>query len=1285
MTDAVRSESTAITMAAKDWVDRYRSDRAEGTAEVLTFLLQSCGVTSQVVTPEECETTGADDIKNAADEAAQEEGLEEVLGGRTAAARHLRASYKEMWDKLIREGAMANILQGGFFLDKVVDLVIALSTSVVRDLRKVATVTTAQISISLLHVVATLEESRDTAAGQQAAEQAKKDGRGGKAAGDRANAFARQVQQATSAIRELLNYIESIFNSVFTIRFRDVDPEIRLAVVQGIGRWMQLLPATFLSSSYLKYVAWAVSDKDAAVRLEACSVLCVLYSHPGNAAQLREFTGRFSVRFQELMLDKDDAVAVAGVKLVSQLIRLGHFPVTVGSHVVRLMSDAAPALRSAAADLVAGMLRELGKEALENAVKQGDVAAEGGGASSRGGAKKNAGKKNNPKNKNKNSLAAAVQSPEECELAGVLRVLRMLAAEEAQLPESQAPPLAEGVVALVVGSLSHRAAALRDWQLMVDWLKSDFADEVFGQRAVSDLLNCFLAGLRCAAGSGVHHAAAGGRGARDKLAAARSKARQDATHAVQNDLQSLVQKFQSDPAEVATIVSLISELKLEVFSMKREEKKLAAVLTTVKDVFFKHADPISTNACADALVCCARTGPDTTRDAARAVLADTVSKTIAELQKAAAGLQAAGREELEEGTTAYRSSHGEEESAVLFAARGATCRAAALVAVHPSGFAESTAARESVNRILEVSAAEIPLPAHIVSAAACAALLVLVHDLKEIDADNPDLIALGQISESQAAFASQLEAIALYSNESDDAELCKGIAAVHADFMTVFSATTLPEKLQEVMYRPSDAAVTSFWKNMEFALVHVPGTPSMDEEHGAVGGGASTNTAVVGRRESGAGGEELPTPAQVVARLCATACVPQYRQLSAQLLSYWESPNAPEVGDIAKELIKCLKGVAPSHLPLIYFGALQASYSRCKEEAAAMFEAGELTPEQYNDEQLVLQPFLELSTKISHSLAGFNSPPTTVTYLAEEGAKWALEGAPDRLDFLQGASYFMIKVKGSAAAAIAASLEAAGVAAGAPDRESDEVGDDWDLFFQYCDVLREQAAKPTGGTKSRKVKSTATDKTAAAARRISFAPGAAGGGAGGSDSEEENEEDAVVAADARPRVSSAKKKKPTTAAAAAKKKVKKTAEAEAAAPQRASRHRGTQEPVVEMIEDSSDEDQQLHDDDDGDQGEDMDVDIMVAQRKLQVHREERVVLPLAPSESDEEEEQGEEEEDEVEFEDAGDIMPTEEQLPGLDRFITRGVIVQQASDDDDDEEEEEDEQPQRLARCPRRN
>ncbi len=52
-----------------------------------------------------------------------------------------------------------------------------------------------------------------------------------------------------------------VFEAVAAHRFRDISEEVRSVVIVGIGNWIELLPSMFLQDAYLKYLAWALSDK----------------------------------------------------------------------------------------------------------------------------------------------------------------------------------------------------------------------------------------------------------------------------------------------------------------------------------------------------------------------------------------------------------------------------------------------------------------------------------------------------------------------------------------------------------------------------------------------------------------------------------------------------------------------------------------------------------------------------------------------------------------------------------------------------------------------------------------------------------------------------------------------------------------------------------------------------------------------------------------------------------------------------------------------------------------
>lgn len=81
------------------------------------------------------------------------------------------------------------------------------------------------------------------------------------ATGERMMSFKRTLERSQRQVSELKQTIINLFQAVTAHRFRDVADDIRAVAIQGIAAWIQLLPATFLQDQYLKYLAWALSDK----------------------------------------------------------------------------------------------------------------------------------------------------------------------------------------------------------------------------------------------------------------------------------------------------------------------------------------------------------------------------------------------------------------------------------------------------------------------------------------------------------------------------------------------------------------------------------------------------------------------------------------------------------------------------------------------------------------------------------------------------------------------------------------------------------------------------------------------------------------------------------------------------------------------------------------------------------------------------------------------------------------------------------------------------------------
>jgi cohesin complex subunit SA-1/2 len=132
-------------------------------------------------------------------------------------------------------------------------------------------------------------------------------------------------------------------------RYRDVDPEIRMACIRAIGSWIVSYPSLFLQDLYLKYIGWTLNDKvclkintyipnicsgwmpfmsaivflvqNPAVRKTSIIALQKLYEVDDNVPSLSLFTERFCSRMIEMADDIDISVAVTAIGLLKHLLR----------------------------------------------------------------------------------------------------------------------------------------------------------------------------------------------------------------------------------------------------------------------------------------------------------------------------------------------------------------------------------------------------------------------------------------------------------------------------------------------------------------------------------------------------------------------------------------------------------------------------------------------------------------------------------------------------------------------------------------------------------------------------------------------------------------------------------------------------------------------------------------------------------------------------------------------------------------------------------------------------
>jgi hypothetical protein len=1091
---ATKTGRQAIEGAATAWVARYSggsagsSQKMEAVGEMVTYMLQIAGVVSMAVSGVDIASEGLEMISARVEGHVKEKGVEAVSTGRGGKA--VKDGYREMVDKVIRELGKRDEGLDFSVVDTLVNLSVVLSTSKIRELRKVAVMTAAQVSISLLYVAAEKHAVRESVLKQMEDGGSKK---GKKASAQSMKAFQAQADGCGRILQEILSFSDSIFTSVFSNRFRDVDSEIRSTVVGSLGAWMGLYPSRFLSMTYLKYLGWALSDKDGVVRYAAVNAVRGVYGREENALQLEDFTTRFADRMEELMEDKEDYVAVVGTELVTVLVQKGVLGSARGRNVFNLLSDPSERLRVAAAELAAGMVKNIGKDAVEARGEEvvaeicstsGTVGATGAtGAGGRQGKKAKTAKNAKGSKSNSNSKTNATFSSHEYEITGVLTTLRSLAEARGQPNE----PLPEQIVHFVISSLSEKLESLSDWALMVDWLKREVPAALFGtggdgQRAdqnasaMRDLATTFLCAVKAAVILPTSRAQQTKE--RKKL---QMMAKQNVTLLLQSELEPLINKFQSDPTVAATLVRTVPLMMVDLYSLKKQDAIFNKLMETIRDVMFRHADHECVRACSSALFFCTDTGKVNTRDIARAVFSKAQEQALEDLQSAvelarrlgAGGDGNAGSvgsvDSIGAMTAAYIESGGAEESQELFTIKSALTHVFCLLEANPTSFEDHQVdLRSGLREILTLASEGARFPPRVVFDASRSLFLLaigdtsLVHNNKDSVSSEEHAIAVCNIKDAVSDLSCALQAVILTSVAAGWSDVATAAAASLADLFTVFCAATLPEHLRELGYTPLDEDIDVFWSGMEAAVCD----PRLV---GALDAGGTEGT------------DGLPSAVEIVERVCCSIGIRQYKQLGAKLLSYWENPSAPaESSGAFRELLKKLKAIDTHCLTDVYLNAMRVCYQRYCEEVSTLPDAqrAELA-------EKAIQPFLNLSHKIATSQAALNAT-STLSSVAEKAALWALEDTPKNLEFLQGASYFVVKVKGGDAASILDKLVTAGLEAGAPADTGDDLGD-WELFYEYCDVLKAQGQKSKGGVLKKPSKSTPKSTGVKQKRRISFA------------------------------------------------------------------------------------------------------------------------------------------------------------------------------------------------------
>lgn len=1021
--NTIISQRDSVPLAAHNWVVRYRADATAATAELMTLVIQAAGIQDRPITADDVDSDELDKLVENVNSVALKGGLLELVRTKTA-QKCFRMAYQELWDAILREAHTSEALwnHSSQALWKVPTFLTALATSVLFEVRHMATVTACQLVTSWLRIVVALNEASDTAQRQEEAERCKR----GAAAISRADAFARTVQQCQSRIKDLRDVIKTLFDGIFINRFKDVHPEVRAALVKSVTIWACLLPSTFLTDSYLKYVCFALSDQDAIVRMEAVTGLFNLYSIQANLAPLSHLSSRFMTRFVELTHDVDDSVAAQGVRLLTLLAAAGKAPSEAMKTAFQLLADDSPQIRHAAAALVMTGLDDQGHIAL--------------------------GTKESAKKPKKTKFKAKKQgdqghSIEAVRLAGILRVMHLLSGgggdDDEPAAHDDVAALPEDVLSQVVEALFDKMVELRDWNLMVQWLKNETALELFGEAGSCNLACTLRHSLQLAAHGAVHSRA------KHADAKARDAARQEATMALMTELPSLLKGALPRPDEAAALAGLVPLLKLELYSLRRDDKGLKGLLNALKSACqSSHATVALIKESVRSLTFAAKEGPDKVCDCARAILTECYSKMSTELSDALDAVENGDARKLSKEAAAYEKDTEMEGEAHLNLRR-ALQRAQILLSFNCStgNRKDEHSVAVSVSRLMELTAKDVTAAkgGHLLTSTIMVGAIncSLVHMLDAVSAllkmkrDSPGTNGMLEVIHKRDVFAEHLEGIvAAAAAAAQRPDVAYSALIAKAQVWQMFSSKQLiASNLDPESLCVSDAAVNSFSQKCTEIIL---GSTLPDRK------------------------EEI---AKVMAQVASFQSIQQYVVVGGHLFSTWGSESAEPAYKCMSCLIRICKKSDPEGLRDMFFNAIIKGLQ---------WVVAVPVEEDPTEAESNLQSLVE---KIAKEYTGYSGGPVEAEKLLLKLLAWCVEDV-ERLDLLLYTQKLIDRLS------IAGTDTVLEVCARVDCDSADEA--EWENFLVFKDAVefrKEKAkVKPALSRKS------GPKPPAATSRKISFAP-----------------------------------------------------------------------------------------------------------------------------------------------------------------------------------------------------
>ncbi|XP_078445011.1 sister-chromatid cohesion protein 3 isoform X2 [Wolffia australiana] len=896
--EVVKSGVKGIPSAVKQWVERYERDANPALGELLMMLFEACGARYQLDI-DSLDETDVDDVVLALVELARSGEVEDLYNSKLKELRNFKENLSVFWDNLVLECQNGPLYDKKLF-EKCIDYTVALSCTPPRVYRQVASLVGLQLVTSFISVAKSLGTQRETTQRQLNAVKKKQN------EGSRAELLIKRLSATHENISFMEEMMRKIFTGLFMHRYRDIDPSIRMSCIKALGIWILSYPSLFLQDLYLKYLGWMLNDKSAVVRKTSVLALQSLYEVDDNVPSLSLFTERFCGRMIELADDIDVSVAVSAISLLKLLLRHQLLTDDELGPLYDLLIDEPPLIRRAIGELVYDHLIAQKVSGTQSAIRGED------------------------------------DESSELHLGRMLQILR----------EFPTDPI---LSAYVIDDVWDDMKAMKDWKCIVSALLEGNSVIELTEVDATNLVRLLHASARKAVGERIVPSA---ENRKPYISKAQREAfennRQEITSALMKTYPLLLQKYVADKAKVSPLVEITLLLKLELYTLKRQEQHFRSFVELICDAFFKHGDRDALRSCIKAIAFCSNESQAELQDFAQNKLKELESDLHAKL------------------TTAMKEIEmGEDDYSLL---------------VNLKRLYEVQLTKHVANDGLFQDMGNI-IPRLRDSGEEVIAFLLLnmyLHVawcLQSIDGENPDDASVNALVLKRNTLFQRLER---FLNSLSDVHwkgrnlLASRVCVILSDMWCLFKRSRyVSTKLESLGHSPSHASILKFWKLSERQLDVSDETEDEDANEEYI---EETNK---------------DTIMIAAAKLVAGGAVSK-DYLGPEIISHFVM-HGPSISEVVKYLITVFKKTMEDDVHSMFLEALKTAYLR---------HTADTSPgDGVSSSHKSIENCKELAVRLSGMFIGAarNKHRAQILKIVEDGVSFAFLEPPKKLSFLEAA------------------------------------------------------------------------------------------------------------------------------------------------------------------------------------------------------------------------------------------------------------------------------------------